>query len=223
MKMEHINENTIKVMIGHSDLEDRGITFFDLLGNQNQVESFFYEILEEVGVRHEFEGLDAVTFQVVPKNDGLDLYISKGMNTGLKDHLKHTFQSSPDALKNTPLDQVIQIFEKEEKQQKEKAKMSSKGRTSTEKYQVYVFEKFLDVVSFAQSVKTEKIYINHLYHFDDAYYWIHQLNHETNKQAIHYRAIEHGTVSVISPMIVKEHGQLIIENDAIHLMNTHFK
>ena len=50
MEMENINENTIRVLIENSDLEERGITFLDLLGNQKQIESFFYSILEEVDV-----------------------------------------------------------------------------------------------------------------------------------------------------------------------------
>lgn len=40
MEMENINENTIRVLIENSDLEERGITFLDLLGNQKQIESF---------------------------------------------------------------------------------------------------------------------------------------------------------------------------------------
>lgn len=28
MEMEHINENTIRVLIGHEDLEERGVSFF---------------------------------------------------------------------------------------------------------------------------------------------------------------------------------------------------
>ncbi len=31
MEMEHINENTIRVLIGHEDLEERGVSFLDLL------------------------------------------------------------------------------------------------------------------------------------------------------------------------------------------------
>ncbi|MDN5831978.1 MAG: adaptor protein MecA, partial [Tetragenococcus halophilus] len=32
MEMEHINENTIRVLIKNEDLAARGITFLDLLG-----------------------------------------------------------------------------------------------------------------------------------------------------------------------------------------------
>ena len=45
MEMEHINENTIRVIIENEDLAERGITFLDLLGNHREIESFFYSIL----------------------------------------------------------------------------------------------------------------------------------------------------------------------------------
>lgn len=80
MEMENINENTIRVLIENSDLEERGITFLDLLGNQKQIESFFYSILEEVDVDNQFHESDAITFQVLPNGNGLELFISKGMN-----------------------------------------------------------------------------------------------------------------------------------------------
>ena len=44
MEMERINENLIKVMIGLDDLEERGINFLDLIGDQSRIEKFFYSI-----------------------------------------------------------------------------------------------------------------------------------------------------------------------------------
>ena len=48
MEMEKINENTIRVVLDDEDLTARGIKFLDLLGNQKEIESFFYEILDEM-------------------------------------------------------------------------------------------------------------------------------------------------------------------------------
>ena len=78
MEMEKINENTIRVVLDDEDLTARGIKFLDLLGNQKEIESFFYEILDEVDVEHEFRENDAVTFQLVPnKESGLEIFITK--------------------------------------------------------------------------------------------------------------------------------------------------
>ena len=77
MEMEHINENLIKVSIRQEDLEERGIDFLDLVGDQKTIERFFYSILEEVDVDKHFQESEAVTFQVMPNKEGLELYISR--------------------------------------------------------------------------------------------------------------------------------------------------
>lgn len=77
MEMEHINDDLIKVLIGVEDLEERGIDFLDLIGDQSRIEKFFYSILEEVDVDQAFYDSEAVTFQVIPSAEGLELYISR--------------------------------------------------------------------------------------------------------------------------------------------------
>lgn len=223
VRVEQINENTIKVMIGKTDLEERGITFFDLLGSQQQVESFFYEILDEVGVREQFEGLDAVTFQVVPKSDGLDLYISKGMNEGLKDHLKSTLQSSlqDKAASDTPLDKLMHLLEGESKKQKDSPKQDKATKRNLPKSHMYTFDTFFDFLSFAQSTIHLEVGKNTLCHYDNNYYWIHVPVSEKQHQSIHYCAIEHGVLSPVAPIVIKEHGNTLVENNAVAtILNT---
>lgn len=77
MEMERINENTIRVMIENNDLKDRGISIMELLGNHDKIESFFYSILSEVDVNHDFDEDDQVTFQILPNRNGLELFISR--------------------------------------------------------------------------------------------------------------------------------------------------
>ena len=77
MEMEHINKNTIRVLINNDDLNARGITILDLLGDHQQIEDFFYSILREVDTDHQFQNNDSVTFQVMPTENGLELFISK--------------------------------------------------------------------------------------------------------------------------------------------------
>ncbi|MCT3114739.1 adaptor protein MecA [Leuconostoc lactis] len=77
MEMERINDNTIRVMIENSDLQERGISIMELLGNHDKIESFFYSILSEVDINHDFNEEDQVTFQILPNRNGLELFISR--------------------------------------------------------------------------------------------------------------------------------------------------
>lgn len=77
MEVKKINENTIRVLLENQDLTERGITVLDLLGNQEKIEEFFRSILDEVDKEHSFSDTDAVTFQVMPNRNGLELLIMK--------------------------------------------------------------------------------------------------------------------------------------------------
>ncbi|QNQ82589.1 adaptor protein MecA [Lactobacillus sp. PV012] len=77
MQVHRINANTIKVSMNAEELKERGITILDLLGNKDEIQKFFYDILSEVDTEHEFTKEQPVTFQVMPSNSGLELLISK--------------------------------------------------------------------------------------------------------------------------------------------------
>ncbi|MCH3905389.1 MAG: adaptor protein MecA [Lactobacillus sp.] len=77
MQVDRINQNTLRVRMDAAELKKRGITMLDLLGNKSDIQKFFYSILEEVDKDHLFAGTDAVTFQVMPNGNGLELLISK--------------------------------------------------------------------------------------------------------------------------------------------------
>ncbi|NEW66376.1 adaptor protein MecA [Carnobacteriaceae bacterium zg-84] len=227
MKMEHINENTIKVMIAKSDLEERGITFFDLLGSQKKVETFFYSILDEVGMRHEFEGIDSVTFQVVPKRDGFDLYITKGMVDNFKEHLKASIQDI-DFDSNNPLDKMIQYLEQESNEEKKEKAISQKQlfekeelKKESTKSLVFVFEKIADFVSFAKYIKVEHLE-NHLYDYNGEYYWVITCSTANERQHVLHIALEYGEMAKVSQVFLNEHANLIIESNALDVTKKYF-
>lgn len=90
-----INDNTIRVLLENEDLTERGITVLDLLGNQSEIESFFFSILDEVDKDHEFRNNEAVTFQLMPNRNGLELLITKSnpsQNKPIEDSIKMMIQ-----------------------------------------------------------------------------------------------------------------------------------
>lgn len=77
LKVDRINENTLRVRMDAAELKKRGMDKLDLLGHKQDIQKFFYSILEEVDTDHVFEDAGPVSFQVMPSNDGLELLISK--------------------------------------------------------------------------------------------------------------------------------------------------
>ncbi len=62
MKYEDINENTIKITLSFDDLTDYDIKLSDFFGNQEVIEQFFYELVDELGLENRFGKCRDVNF-----------------------------------------------------------------------------------------------------------------------------------------------------------------
>lgn len=221
VEMEHINENTIRVLIENSDLEKRGITFLDLLGNQKQIESFFYSILEEVDVEEEFQESDAVTFQVMPNKNGLELFISKGA----------TFKEDFFGSHNHHMDfgeNEFEEFSRQKKLEKYYGKDHEDGQDdeedSNEEF-VLVFDIFEDVIALSNQCYLENG-MSHLYHYKKKYYMaIIQFEEEMVVNTVDEEravALEYGEKSDVSQDVLEEYGNKLMESNALELTRHYF-
>ncbi len=146
--MKRINENTIRVILGTDDLEDRGITMLDLLGSQGQIESFFYSILEEVDQDHMFDKSDAVTFQVMPNTNGLELLISKAeVPNGVAKSVDGTFTPS------TTREEILQGLDAMSTMAGSSERTTTIQDTKADLKKVYRFGDFEQVINLAKELK----------------------------------------------------------------------
>lgn len=216
MEIEHINEDTIRVTIENTDLEERGITFLDLLGNQKQIEKFFYSILEEVDIDEEFQESEAVTFQVMPNNNGLELFISKGSNfkedLSHVDDLKETLSSSAltDNLKDANDDEVEDYI----------------NQDNETKEAIVILRNFEQMIHLSKVLYLESGASN-LYTYDNNYYlhlvfFTEEMNEKTSDEELAI-ALEYGEKSTISSEVLQEYAEKIMETNALELTRYHFK
>lgn len=216
MEIEHINEDTIRVTIENTDLEERGITFLDLLGNQKQIEKFFYSILEEVDIDEEFQESEAVTFQVMPNNNGLELFISKGNNfkedLSHVDDLKESFSSSAltNNLDKTDGDEVEDYI----------------NQDNDRKEAIIILRNFEQMILLSKALYLESG-ISNLYTYDNNYYlhlvfFTEEMNEKTSDEELAI-ALEYGEKSSISSEVLQEYAEKIMDTNALELTRYHFK
>lgn len=226
--MERINENTIRVLIGNDDLSARGITVLDLLGNHQQIESFFYSILEEVDTEHQFQDNDSVTFQVLPNRNGLELFISKN---GIDDDEQSS--EDEDAIHQDDISEFLKRqLEQTDAEDKRKTTVENDGvddalndqslEKSTTVIQLNDFESMVQV---ARVLKLENAVTN-LYRYREAYYlevifFVDSTTPETIKDDLAI-AYEYGHKTEISPDVLNEHGKLVMEQSALELTRFYF-
>ena len=209
MEMEYINENTMRVFLRDEDLKDRGVCLVDLFKDQSLVENFFMNVLEEADVNHRFKNSDALTFQVMPSQGGIDLYISKAQideNTLTSEPEKETINSLINNLTESIASHVP----------------ASDGHIETEscgtlEKATLVFDKWEDFLLFAKAFQNKEVEVD-LYNYQKKFYAIialpTTLYSETEIQDLLYVALEYGVISPIDASLIREYGKLLIGYNA---------
>ena len=216
MEMEHINENTIRVMIGHDDLEERGVSFLDLLGNHREIENFFYSILEEVDIEEEFQSSEAVTFQVLPKGDGLELFISKNMPD------EEIGQNNESTLNSADVSEFLQGQMLANEEESDLTELT----TASEQRAIFVFNDFEQVIQLANDVQLESAWTD-LYQLEERYYlvvhfWMENLN-QTDVENQYARILEFAEKSTRTAEALNEYGQQLMERNALERVKFYFE
>lgn len=223
MEMEYINENTIRVFIDTDDLIERGISFMDIMSNQNEVEHFFMSILEEVDVSQKFQHTEAITFQVMPKRNGIDLYISKSFGDDNEEdsafqQLMETIGELEDEDKAKSSERQS-ILDDQAKQDTNRKKIASAGTVEPRvpREITLAFRIFEDFLAFARDFKDQYAQVD-LYLYNEVYFAL--VKFEANElsdseiEDLAFLAQEYGEVSTLNAGLIRERGHEIARGNA---------
>lgn len=222
MEVKRINDDTIRVILGSEDLQKRGITVLDLLGDRRHIEDFFYKLLDEVDTVHQFAHDRSVTFQVLPSQDGLEILITRTPKNGDSND-KTNSGGSPDLLH--ALDYM--------KNDKSNTMNSSNDKTNaydlsdpSKKTLLVKFNKFNDYVNLCNELNLSNI-TSDLYKYEGSYYlrltiFVDELAGLTIAD-IEAVVNEYGTIVNESPELISEAGQKIMGQTAVELTKYYFK
>ncbi|WP_423492833.1 adaptor protein MecA [Lacticaseibacillus paracasei] len=228
MEMERINANTIRVMLGNDDLAQRGITVLDLLGNHKQIESFFYSILDEVDKDHTFATNEAVTFQVMPSQSGLELLISKSGQKNDDSAADQTDDEGTDTQVPDYIRQQLQGLDASDQQDHQA--VDEGGYIDADKAPqtelVLKLKDFEDFISLADTLRLEGGKSD-LYRYKNAYYLVLTFYpNEISSNEAHDQmavAMEFGDRSPLSSAVLSEYGKRLMETSALETARYYFK
>lgn len=226
MEMERINENTIRVMVSNEDLDARGITILDLLGDHQQIEDFFYSILREVDTDHQFADNDSVTFQVMPTGNGLELFISKNNPNGKMDpqdneqvarYIQKSITEAQKYQHDTPAPR--QTPTKDDHDDEESQSQPAMH------WRVVVFTSFEDLIDYAR-IQDDPDVASELYKYDHHYYlalrYYQPVDDATAIKDNLAVAYEYGNPTATSVDFLSEHAKKIMSGSALETVRHYF-
>ncbi|MFD1464950.1 adaptor protein MecA [Lapidilactobacillus mulanensis] len=231
MEMERVDENTIRVVLGSDDLEARGVTMLDLLGNHQQIEKFFYSILEEVDADHVFADNDAVTFQVMPSKKGLELIISRldDDETTDKESLTNAvMKRAKSAAKNqhqlNDLQKILQGTDVDDSDEDDLSRYLNDKDVDVRDV-VLQLPDFEAMVQLADALRLEAG-ISNLYRYKGAYFvqlvlFTDEMREMSPDDAITI-ANEYGSKTNVTAEVLSEYGEKIMDQTALELTRHYF-
>ncbi|MDK1736269.1 adaptor protein MecA [Dellaglioa algida] len=223
--MEKINENTIRVLVEDEDLSKRGITVLDLLGNRTQIEDFFYSILREVDTEHEFENNEAVTFQVLPNRDGLELFISRGKPEDIQNpkEINISDLSEEDDLGSFIKDRLSELEDADGELQNTVKGTGYQKAAQTRTFEFGDFEDFIQLAKIFRPTSTQ----SNLFKVQDKYFLELIFDKDnTTKETIENDiavALEYAQVVPSTGSFLEERGKKIMSDDALSEARKYFK
>lgn len=195
MRVQKVNEHTIRIFISLTELSDRDITMADLFQRSAKTEQLFWELISQAREEVEFNLDQPFWIQAtVAANDEFVITIMK---------------------QDEQIEGSISII-------KEKGtRKTSKGRVSE---LVYAFADFEDMLSAAGRLPEFNQLRSGLFEFEDEYYLVLS-RMGTGKKRLLAEAIldEYGELVGTTGAFLSEHGKTILPIKAIQTLNASFK
>ena len=220
MEMERINDNTILVRIENEDLQERGTSVPELLANPIDREEFFHSILVEMDVMDQFEDSEGMSFQIMPNPEGIELYVTKYVETpDIEVDSENFVRNLVDTLQYS----LGRRLKKTTKEKKIKEHIR-KGRVFGHLDCTIFFDSFEDFVQLAKVYPFEK-HQSSLFRFCDQYFlnvFENILEPEEYAESIVFLR-EFGEFSSVSWEVVQEYGEVLMKDHAFEVARKYFK
>lgn len=214
MRIERIDESTIKFFITYQDIEKRGFDKEDLWMNRKRGEEFFWSIMDEVNHEQEedFSMEGPLWIQVHAYDKGIEVVVSKS-----QDDKPFSTEQTPMDINNNDVEQFL-----------ENIAADSEEVTPITKEPVMVkFDEFEDLIKYTHEVEVdETVYEDLLIAHKGSYYYQIFFDYRMDfmdMERIEAKLLEYSSPAELSSMVVEEYGKVIMSMNVRSKVRKFFK
>ncbi|MBY8909506.1 adaptor protein MecA [Salinicoccus roseus] len=201
MRIERIDDSTIKFFITYQDIENRGFDREDLWMNRKRGEEFFWSIMDEVNHEHEedFSMEGPLWIQVHAYDKGIEVVVSKS-----QDDKPFSTEQTPMDMNNNDVEQFLESISGD----KEEIAPVTKEPVMVK------FNDFEDLIKYTYEVEVDETqYEDLLIVHEGSYYYQIFFDYRMDymdMERIEAKLLEYSSPAEISSMVVEEYGQIIM-------------
>ena len=221
MRIERVNDSTIKFFLTYSDIESRGFNKEDLWMNRQRGEEFFWTIMDEVNNEQtdDFAMDGPLWIQVHAFDKGIEVVVSKSQN----EHDPYGMEPYAMNIENREIESFI-----------DKA-IDERKIDNTNKFDVPVineplmvhFSDFENLIKYTHEVEVdETLYEDLLYVLDGKYYYqvfFDYRTHFDSMEGIESKLLEYSEPTSIASALLDEYGKIIMSNNVRAQVRRYFQ
>lgn len=234
MRIERIDDMTVKLFITYKDIEARGFRREDLWTNRKRGEEFFWSMMEEINQEEDFVVEGPLWIQVHAFEKGVEVTISKSKNDELmqmseEDSALDEFDSQLNDLLSQSLKahssetQEDDLDEREATQATHRSSQMTSLRSNT---LIFKFDDLETLIAYAHQ-NNQKLtqYEDLLYMFNDTYYYMVHFDQEVTEEAIHDfygQALEYASPTDKTEVFLNDYAKIVMSHNVTEQVKRYF-
>ncbi|MCO4330913.1 adaptor protein MecA [Staphylococcus hyicus] len=233
MRIERIDDMTVKLFITYKDIEARGFKREDLWTNRKRGEEFFWSMMEEINQEEDFVVEGPLWIQVHAFEKGVEVTISKSKNDDImqmsdEDHALDEFDSQLNEL----LAQSLKSHSKDNEEQVDDEVGVQHTATSDESHAlasntlVFKFDSLETLIAYAHQ-NNQKLtrYEDLLYMLNNEYYYMVHFDHDVTEEPIHDfygQVLEYAMPTDKTEVYLNDYGKIVMSHNVLEQVKRYF-
>lgn len=229
VKIERINENTLKFYISYLDIEDLGFDREEIWYNRDRSEELFWQMMDEAHTQESFSLEGPLWIQVQALEKGMEIIVTRAQIS--KDGSNLQLPLSDDKHLDIP------INDHDADQNSNRAKVSENkdeelDHSEDDAFQddqpisfIIGFADFENLIALSHAFPAHEAMDTALYAYKNSYYlnvtFDDCLSDEDQDNDLS-KMLEYGLDTNLTPYVLDEYGKEIIKTEALQTIKTHF-
>ncbi|WP_100487482.1 adaptor protein MecA [Sporolactobacillus pectinivorans] len=235
MKIERINEYTLKFYISYLDIEDRGFDREEIWYNRDRSEELFWQMMDEAHSQESFslegplwiqvqaleKGMEIVVTRAQVSKDGNNLQLPIASNKHLD--IPVSKNSGRNDEEETQLDEGDN--EQEDTDEKSEAEENDTSDKPRELTFIIEFDDFENLISLCHAVTLHDKLSTSLYAYRNKYYLIVYFSDDLPEDVEEddlSKILEFGMDTALTEFVLQEYGKKLMDGNALQTLKKHF-
>ncbi len=227
MRIERIDETTVKLFITYQDIEARGFKREDLWTNRKRGEEFFWSMMDEINDEEEFVVEGPLWIQVHAFEKGVEVTVSKSKGDEL---LNMTDEESNEQLEYQVNDFLYQALDSDQnigELLNDQDEETRKQFVPKDIGLLVRFEELEDIIEYAHyNEHKDLVFTDLLYMLDNKYYYYVQFDQIDNEEIIndfYGQLLEYANPTQVSKLYLDDYAKVVMSYNVMGQITRYFE